>query len=137
MSCFLTSGCTYGVNSPFEIIGGEYDGHVIVKELHVHSSNGDAERRARAELSRICVAVRVMTPQDSSELHDIPMVINVGVDKRRNTILAYSPPRRQCAGETVSFAASEVDLDQIVRHCPIFKATSFVRELMQHRGSSS
>jgi len=83
----------------FEITSGEYDGHVIVKQLHVHSSNANTERRARSELSRICRAVGVMVPKDSSELHDIPMVINVGADKRRNTILAYSPSRSQCASE--------------------------------------
>ena len=83
----------------FQIIGGEYDGGIIVKELHLNSSNANTVRKARAELSRICVAVRVMTPHDSGELHNIPMVIQVAVKKRRNVILAYSPSRRQCVSE--------------------------------------
>ncbi|MBN2582002.1 MAG: AAA family ATPase [Planctomycetes bacterium] len=86
----------------FEIIGGEYDGHVIVKQLHLHSPNANTQRRARAELSRVCLAVGVMAPKDSSELHDIPMVIHVGTGKRRNTILAYSPSRRQCVSASPS-----------------------------------
>jgi len=83
----------------FEIIGGEHDGHVIVKELHVYSSNANVKRKARDELSQICRAVGVMAPQDGSELHNIPMVIHVGANKRRNTILAYSPSRKQCVSE--------------------------------------
>ena len=84
----------------FEIVGGKYDGHVIVKQLHLHSPSASAQRRARADLSQVCRAVGVMAPKDSSELHDIPMVINIGVAKRRNTILAYSPSRRQCVSES-------------------------------------
>jgi hypothetical protein len=83
----------------FQIIGGEYDGGIIVKELHINSSNANTVRKARAELSRICLAVRVMTPHDSSELHNIPMVIQVAVNKRRNIILAYSSSRKQCVSE--------------------------------------
>jgi len=74
----------------FEITGGKHDGHVIVKQLHLHGSNANAKRKARAELSRICLAVGVMAPKDSSELHNIPMVIHVGTGRRQNTILAYS-----------------------------------------------
>ena len=82
----------------FEIMGGEHDGHVIVKQLHLHSANANTQWQARAELSRICVAVGVMTPKDSSALHNIPVAIQVEADKRHNTITAYSPSRKQCAG---------------------------------------
>jgi len=86
----------------FEIIGGQHDGHVIVKQLHLHGSNANTERQARAELSQVCRAVGVMAPKDSSELHNIPMVINVGVNERRNTILECSPSRGQCVSEQPS-----------------------------------
>lgn len=81
----------------FEIIGGQCDGHVIVKELHLHSSNANTQCQGRADLSRICLAVGVMAPQDSSELHDIPMVIHVGAGQGQNAILACSSSRKQCA----------------------------------------
>lgn len=74
----------------FTIIGGAYDGHVIAKPLPLHSSDGNKKGKARAELSQICLAVGVMSPKDSSELHSIPLAIQVGVDKHRNTILSYS-----------------------------------------------
>ena len=81
----------------FAIIGGAYDGRVIAKQLPLHSSDGNKKGKARSELSQICLAVGVMAPKDSSELHNIPMVIHVGTDKRRNTVLAYSSSRKQCA----------------------------------------
>ncbi|MBI1338075.1 MAG: AAA family ATPase [Phycisphaera sp.] len=83
----------------FEIIGGEHDGGTIVKQLHLHSRNANTQWRDRQDLCHICRAVAVLTPHDSSELHNIPMVIQVGVDKRRNTILAYASARRQSAAE--------------------------------------
>jgi hypothetical protein len=83
----------------FEIIGGEHDGHVIAKQLPLNSGSTNAVLKARSELCQICRAVGVMRPQDSSELHHIPVVINVATNKRRNKILAYSPARKQRAGE--------------------------------------
>ncbi|OQB87069.1 MAG: Regulatory protein RepA [Planctomycetes bacterium ADurb.Bin126] len=81
----------------FAIIGGEHDGHIIVKPLRLHSSDANTQQEARAELCQICRAVGVMAPKDSSELYNIPMTIHVGVDKRRNTILTYSSSRKQHA----------------------------------------
>ena len=81
----------------FAIIGGAYDGHVISKPLPLHTSDGNKKSKARSELSQICLAVGVMTPKDSSDLHNIPMTIHVGTDKRRNTILSYSRNRKLMA----------------------------------------
>jgi len=100
----------------FEVIGGEHDSHVIRRQLHLNSPNANTVRKARTELSRICVAVGVMTPKDSCELHDIPMVIQVGMDKQRNTILSYvskpaasgaAPAPPQAGPELVNLAEIE------------------------------
>jgi len=74
----------------FAIIGGVYDSCVISESLPLHRSTVNAKCQARDELSQICLAVGVMAPKDSSELHNIPLAIQVGVDKHRNTILSYS-----------------------------------------------
>lgn len=74
----------------FALYGGAYDGHVISKPLPLHSSDGNKKGKARAELSQICLAVGVMAPKDSSELHNIPVVIHVDVEKHRNKIVGYS-----------------------------------------------
>ena len=40
---------------------------------------------ARSELSAICKAVGVITPNDSQELHDLPLEIKVGMKRRSDT----------------------------------------------------
>ena len=40
---------------------------------------------ARAELSAICRAVGVLAPNDSTELHNLPLVIHVRCKKRQDT----------------------------------------------------
>ena len=51
----------------------------------------------RAELSAICRAVGVLTPKDSCELHNLPLVIHVRCKKRGDTgeiiseVKGYSP----------------------------------------------
>lgn len=93
----------------FEIIGGAYDGRVIRRQLHLNSPNANTVTKARAELVRICVAVGVTRPRDSSDLHDIPMVIQVGRDKQRNAILSYArKPTPAASGSTQPQAGPEL-----------------------------
>ena len=40
---------------------------------------------AQADLSAICRAVGVMAPKDSVDLHNLPLVIQVGCKKRTDT----------------------------------------------------
>ncbi|QNN24727.1 AAA family ATPase [Planctomycetales bacterium ZRK34] len=87
----------------FEIVGGAHDGCTVTKQLHLNSRNANTLWRDRHDLARICAAVGIMAPHDSSELHNIPVLIEVGVNKRRNTILSYgrspsaknNPPSKQ------------------------------------------
>jgi hypothetical protein len=75
----------------FEILGGAHDGRTVVKELPLHSRNANKRSQSRAELTRVCRATGVMAPQDSSDLHEIPMMVTIGVNKRRNSVLTCSP----------------------------------------------
>jgi hypothetical protein len=61
----------------FEIIEGEHAGRRLWDRLNLENTNPEAVRIARADLSAICHAVNVLTPQDSVELHNIPLVIVV------------------------------------------------------------
>jgi len=61
----------------FEIIEGEYAGRRLRDWLNLEHANPEAVRIARANLSVICHAVQVLTPQDSAELHNIPLIIVV------------------------------------------------------------
>jgi len=104
----------------FEIIGGPYDGRTVTKELHLHSSNASTKRQARSDLAQICLAVGVMAPKDSSELHDIPMVIRIGLSGRQNTILAYSrKPKPMAPAAAPPADAAGLAGPSIVRLCDV------------------
>ena len=53
--------------------------------LNLENPSQTAVKIARAELSAICRAVGVMTPSDSTDLHNLPLVIKVKCKKRKDT----------------------------------------------------
>jgi len=69
----------------FQIIEGEFKNRFLWARLNLDNQNATAVKIARAELSAICRAVGVMAPNDSAELHDLPLVINVKSKKRPDT----------------------------------------------------
>ncbi len=69
----------------FQIIDGEYKGRMVWSRLNLDNPNATTVKIARAELSAICRAVGVLAPKDSVELHNIPLVITVGLKKRDDT----------------------------------------------------
>ena len=81
----------------FTVLEGEYKNRVLWARLNLNNPNATAVKIARSELSALCHAVGVLTPRDSLELHNIPLVITVKVKKREDTgehtneIKAYEP----------------------------------------------
>lgn len=80
----------------WQVIDGEHRGGTVFTRLNLNNPSPDAVRIARSELSAICRAVGVMTPSDSSQLHDLPCIISVVCEKRSddpskmsNVIKAY------------------------------------------------
>ena len=69
----------------FEITDGEFAGRKVWARLNIENQNAEAVRMARADLSAICRAVNVLTPNDSADLHNLPLVIKVHVRKDKNT----------------------------------------------------
>ena len=69
----------------FEITDGEYTGRKLWSRLNIENQNAEAVRLARADLSAICRAVNVLTPSDSIDLHNLPLVIKVHCRKDKNT----------------------------------------------------
>ena len=69
----------------FEIIEGDYAGRRLWVRLNLNNQNPEAVRMARADLSAICRAVNVLTPNDSIDLHNLPLVIKVHCRKDKNT----------------------------------------------------
>jgi hypothetical protein len=69
----------------FQVIEGECKGRHLWARLNLDNPNATAVQIARAELSAICRAVGVLMPNDSVELHNLPLVIAVKCRKRPDT----------------------------------------------------
>jgi hypothetical protein len=69
----------------FEILDGQFKGRKVWARLNLANSNETTVKIAQAELSAICRAVGVLAPNDSVELHNLPLVITVKCKKRDDT----------------------------------------------------
>lgn len=68
----------------FQILEGPYQNQKVWARLNLTHANPKAVQIARAELSALCRAVGVMTPRDSVELHNLPLVITVKCKPRKD-----------------------------------------------------
>lgn len=69
----------------FQVIDGQYKGRVLFARLNLENPNAKAVEIARSQLSTICRAVGVMKPNDSCELHNLPLGISVVCRKNEST----------------------------------------------------
>lgn len=69
----------------FQIIDGEFKNRQLWSRLNLNNPNPTAVTIAQRELSSICRAVNVMAPNDSVELHNLPLVISVRCKKQKDT----------------------------------------------------
>lgn len=75
-----------------QIVDGEYTGRRIWERLNVNNPNKQAEDIAKAALGALCMAVGVDDLTDTEQLHDIPFVIGVEIDRKdptRNRVMSY------------------------------------------------
>lgn len=61
----------------FVVTQGECEGRNLWHRLNLQNPSEKAVQIARGQLSAICRAVGVMTPQDSTQLHNLPLIVNV------------------------------------------------------------
>lgn len=61
----------------FDVVGGQYEGRKLWSRLNLVNPNATAVQIAEGELSAICHCVGILVPQDSEELHDALLVIDV------------------------------------------------------------
>ncbi len=91
------AGTGHYLQLTFEVIDGPFKGHYLWARLNLDNPNATAVQIAKAELSAVCRAVGVLAPNDSTDLHDLPLVIHVKCRKRPDTgeianeIKGYSP----------------------------------------------
>ena len=93
-----------------QILDGQYQNRTLFDRLNLVNKNEMAVQIARGTLSSICRAVNVMTPNDSSELHNKPLVIVVKIKKDadgnpQNDVKGYKP--RHTVAQTRPQADSE------------------------------
>ncbi|MDA9858736.1 DUF669 domain-containing protein [Rubripirellula sp.] len=69
----------------FQIVEGEHANRLIWVRLNLDNPNATAVDIARRELSSICRSVGVLVPTDSSDLHNLPLQILVGLKRRKDT----------------------------------------------------
>jgi hypothetical protein len=69
----------------FQVLEGEFKNRLLWARLNLDNPNDTARKIAQGELSAICRAVGVMAPNDSVELHNLPLVITVKCKKRDDT----------------------------------------------------
>lgn len=80
----------------FEVLDGPAKGRKLWARLNLWNQNQTAKDIAQRELGAICRAVGIIRPNDSSELHNKPLLLTVKVeldDKQRqsNVISKYDP----------------------------------------------
>ena len=63
-----------------QVIEGPHQGSYVFDQLNVNNPSATAQEIAERQLSAICRAVGVFTPQDSSDLHNKPLIVTVRVE---------------------------------------------------------
>jgi hypothetical protein len=79
------AGTGHFLQLTFQIMEGPFKNRLLWARLNLDNPNATAVQIARAELSAICRAVGVLAPNDSVELHNLPLVITVKCKKRTDT----------------------------------------------------
>lgn len=67
------------LNLEISILSGPHAGRKVFDRLNIWNPSPKAVEIAKATLSAICRAVGVLTPKDSQELHNRPLIIKLGV----------------------------------------------------------
>ena len=69
----------------FEVLDGPFRGRKLWTNLNLNHPDTEAVKFARAELASICKAVGVLKPQDSVQLHNLPLLATVKCANNKET----------------------------------------------------
>lgn len=87
------AGTGHYIELEIQVTDGEFSGRRLWERLNVDNPNKTAEDIAKAALGQLCTAVDVLDMEDTEQLHDIPFVISVEIDRKepdRNRVVGYS-----------------------------------------------
>lgn len=68
----------------WQIVDGEHQSRMLFSRLNLENKSQQAVNIARSELSSICRATGCLTPRDTAELHDVPVMVKVALKKRED-----------------------------------------------------
>lgn len=68
-----------------QVLDGPYKGRLVWDRLCLTHPNALTAKIARSRLAAICRAVNVLTPRDSVELHNLPLVVKVVLTRRKDS----------------------------------------------------
>ena len=93
-----------------QVIDGPHQGQMVFDQLNVNNPSQTAMEIAQRTLSAICRATGVMMPQDSSDLHNKPLLVTVTVETTkdygaRNKVAGYEPCEKGSAQVAAAVAA--------------------------------
>ena len=87
------SGNGIGINLTFEILSeGPAKGRKVFAWINYENASAKAQQIGREELASLCKAVGVANLTDTAQLHDLPLLIAVGIDRNdptRNVVKSY------------------------------------------------
>ena len=96
-----------------QVIEGPHQGSYVFDQLNVNNPSATAQEIAERQLSAICRAVGVFTPQDSSDLHNKPLIVTVRVETTQeygtqNKVSGYEPCDKVAASSVAAPAGAAV-----------------------------
>lgn len=86
------AGTGHYLELEMQVVGGEHSGRRHWERLNVDNPNKQAQDIAQAALAALCFAVGVEDMSDTEQLHDIPFIAKVDIDRKdptRNRITGY------------------------------------------------
>lgn len=94
-----------------QVLSGTYQNRKLFTNLNLVNKNEQAVQIAKGTLSSLCRAVGVLTPKDSSELHNKPFIATVKVRKSdeyddQNEVKGFKPRHAGASAPTASASTS-------------------------------
>ncbi|MBQ7234012.1 MAG: DUF669 domain-containing protein [Kiritimatiellae bacterium] len=95
------NGLGMGINLTFEILSnGPAKGRKVFVWINYENQRAEAQRIGREELASLCKAVGIANLTDTNQLHNLPLLITVGLDRNdptRNVVKKYAAKAAQQA----------------------------------------
>lgn len=86
------AGTGHYLELEMQVVSGEHTGRRHWERLNIDNPNKTAQDIAEAALASLCFAVGITNMEDTVQLHDIPFIAHVEIDRRepdKNKIVGY------------------------------------------------